>query len=325
MAFLPQRVILLNNFDGILLVNKPTGLSSHDVVKRIRKKLDIKAVGHAGTLDPFATGLLILLLGKATKISNYLLNQDKEYIGQVCLGILTDTWDRDGKILCEKTVDMGQEEIKSAVSSLRGELDLQVPIYSAIKKQGKKLYEYAREEKEVVVPSKRMLFKNISDLEFLSTSELRVKLNCSKGSYIRSWAMKLGEDLGCGAHLKELVRTKSGSYELEAALDLDEVLEMEKGAIGVSSSYIPIEKTLESWPSIRVDGKDEKLMRNGQISHSLSSRLSFLYKKFKMSSKSNKLEGFSGVKIYSGERSALVALLVTEGPNKFSIGNVFPT
>lgn len=315
----------MSEYNGLLLVDKPSAMTSHDVVHQIRKHLKIKSVGHAGTLDPFATGLLVILLGKATKCSNYILNEDKTYEAVIRLGKTTDTWDRDGKLVSESQKEIDFQKLQSSLPSFQGQLKLKVPIYSAKKINGKKLYEYAREEQDIEPPSVVMGFKSVSDFKILDDSSFSVKIHCSKGSYIRSWAMYVGEQLGCGAYLEELRRTQSGSYQLADAITLDEVLSADPGTITGLQSFVTIENCLKSWPSILVDGKDEKLMRNGQISHSLNSRLSFLQKKLKISNNSRVLVDHWGVKVFSADRRALLALLVAENSHKFSIGNVFPT
>lgn len=213
---------------GCLLLDKPAGLTSFETIEKLRKIVGVKKVGHVGTLDPLATGLLLACLGKATKLAQFLSGWDKEYIAQIKLGATTDTWDRDGNLL--ENVDVSAvflPEVSRAVSELTGEVALLAPEYSALKYQGKKLYEYARAGQKVPRPTKRVKIYS-ADILDLSVPFLKVKINCSKGTYIRSFAFELGQKLGCGAAVWELRRTKLGPYSLEKALTLDKITELLK-------------------------------------------------------------------------------------------------
>jgi len=213
---------------GCLLLDKPAGLTSFETIEKLRKIVGVKKVGHVGTLDPLATGLLLACLGKATKLAQFLSGWDKEYVAQIKLGATTDTWDRDGNLL--ENVDVSAvslPEVSRAVSELTGEVALLAPEYSALKYQGKKLYEYARAGQKVPRPTKRVKIYSAEILEF-SAPFLTLKINCSKGTYIRSFAFELGQKLGCGAAVWELRRTKLGPYSLEKALTLDKIDELLK-------------------------------------------------------------------------------------------------
>lgn len=295
---------------GLLLVDKPKGWTSHDVVSFVRKKLSLQAVGHCGTLDPAATGLLILLLGEATKLSQYLLEQDKSYEMQVALGITTATQDAEGEILETCMVHASPEEIRREAEGLQGELMLQVPSYSAVKVAGERLYRKARRGEEVETPSRAM---NFYDFEFLGlqANDLRARISCSKGSYIRSWVSELGEKLGCGASLSGLRRLRSEPYSLEQAISCEsiEVSVAEGRWVG---GYVPMAETLTNWKSLRVLGMDEHLLRNGQISQGLKAQLIRVFQPGQD----------LGVKIVSGT-SDLLALIGLEVGRGFVIRRVF--
>lgn len=263
---------------GLLLVDKPVDWTSHDVVAKLRRLFHLSAVGHSGTLDPFASGLMVMLLGHGTKLSDYILSQDKTYEVLVRLGIETDSLDKTGRILRESQVDITETRLQTALSRCQGEVELEVPVFSAIKVKGKKLYDYARSGKEVEVPLKKMKFYDLQLLEFDGRDRLRVRLSCSKGSYIRSWAAWLGKTLGCGAVAEELRRTTSRPFEIEKAVSLGQLEAWaEQGGTNWSErlgcSYIPLVEALPNVRRIRVSSRDEKLFMNGQISHDISARL----------------------------------------------------
>lgn len=252
--------------NGLLLVNKPSGLTSHDVVARVRRILGTREVGHSGTLDPLASGLMVLLIGEATKLSAYVTEGDKSYHVSLKLGVTTDTLDSTGTVLSEKPVPVGPEEVVKAALALTGDFTLPIPMFSAKKVDGKKLYEYARAGESVEQPSKVMRFWNVN-----SVGVGEYSLSCSKGSFIRSWVQLLGERLGCGATMSGLIRTASHCFLLEDAKTLEQLESL--GAASVSNLLVPLDSALKGVKSIRVKGQDEGLMKNGQISHSLRSQL----------------------------------------------------
>ena len=193
---------------GVLLVDKPTGMTSHDVVREVRKKLQMKTVGHAGTLDPLATGLLVILLGEATHLSDDLLNNDKNYHVRVKWGVETDTWDVKGRVLKEDLSPIDGQQVALEAQKLVGNLELPVPIYSAVKLKGKKLYEYAREGQNINLPKREMNFYNLV-VDRVGEGFIDVEMSCRKGSFIRSWAHQLGVHLGVGACVERLRRMAS--------------------------------------------------------------------------------------------------------------------
>lgn len=203
---------------GILLVDKPRGKTSFSLVGVLRRLLKVKKIGHAGTLDPFATGVMVMLIGKAyTRLSDSFLAADKEYIAQVHLGIETDSYDCDGAIVSRSDHVPTLEQLQAAVEHFQGAIDQVPPMFSAKKQAGKKLYELARKGISVERPAVRVAVDTqLIDYTYPHAT-LRVK--CSKGTYIRSIAHDLGKMLGCGAHLSELQRTRSGAYSLEECID----------------------------------------------------------------------------------------------------------
>ncbi|MCE5316425.1 MAG: tRNA pseudouridine(55) synthase TruB [Parachlamydia sp.] len=206
------------SFEGLLLVNKPSGKTSFSLVSTLRKLLNVRKIGHAGTLDPFATGVMVMLIGKNyTRLSDQMLCQDKEYLAEVHLGIATDTYDCDGKPTSTSPLIPTLEEIESALAHFQGEIEQQPPMFSAKKIQGKKLYELARKGKTIERPSAKVYVST----HFLNYSYpyLTLRISCSKGTYIRSIAHDLGISLGCGAHLSALQRLRSGTFRLEDCID----------------------------------------------------------------------------------------------------------
>lgn len=210
----------------IVNIVKPTGMTSHDVVSAVRKILNIKKVGHTGTLDPDASGVLPICVGKSTKVSELILNKDKSYICELTLGINTDTYDSSGEILERFNVGVTEEEIKNAFETQRGEIDQIPPIYSALKVNGKRMCDLARSGKvdEIVVKSRRV---NIKDINILSINNNKIMfyVKCSKGTYVRSICYDIGKELGCGGHMSFLLRTSSGKFNLENGITLEQLQE----------------------------------------------------------------------------------------------------
>lgn len=207
-----------HQLEGILLVNKPQGKTSFSLIRDLRRLTNIQKIGHAGTLDPFATGVMIILIGKNyTKLSDRFLLGDKEYLAEVCLGVSTDTYDCDGKIVASSKKIPSFAEVQDVLNHFQGEIEQVPPMYSAKKVKGKKLYELAREGIEIARNSAKVQVST----EFLSYDypSLTLKIVCSKGTYIRSIAHEIGNMLGCGAHLAKLKRTRSSQFFLEDCLD----------------------------------------------------------------------------------------------------------
>ncbi len=234
--------------DGIANINKPPGLTSHDVVARVRRITGQKKVGHAGTLDPLATGVLPVVLGKATRLVEYLADADKAYRATVVLGATSDTYDREGTITPTLGAVMPSlREVEDALATFRGEIEQLPPMYSAIKVGGKKLYELARSGTEIKREPRRVTIHTL-ELEAYEPPTVHIFVECSKGTYIRSLAYDLGAALGTGAYMNELVRTRHGPFTIECAITLEE-LEKSVQEDSWQSSLYPPEYILQDWPS----------------------------------------------------------------------------
>ncbi|RMD93408.1 MAG: tRNA pseudouridine(55) synthase TruB [Calditrichaeota bacterium] len=212
----------------ILAVNKPADWTSFDVVNKLRRVSKIKKVGHAGTLDPFATGLLLICFAKATKQVNELVDLEKEYEGTIVLGTETDTHDLTGKIRATHSVpELKIEDLENVIAHYRGEIEQIPPMYSAVKHKGQRLYQLARKGKQVERPARKVKIFRF-DILSLNKTSFDFRIVCSKGTYIRALARDIGRELGCGAYVHRLVRTRIGSYRLEHAWDLDALVKQIK-------------------------------------------------------------------------------------------------
>lgn len=212
----------LKEIEGVLLIDKPTGMTSHDVVYRLRRKLQMQRIGHAGTLDPMATGLLIMLVGKATKISQYLMSTDKVYEGEVTLGVKTNTQDAEGEALTTMPVPaLTEEQVRAAMRGFMGDQYQTPPMFSAVKIGGVPLYKKAREGEEVE-REPRFIRVTAFDLLGFASPKITFRLACTKGTYVRTIANDLGDKLGCGAHLSALRRTGSGKFDISQCVPLAE-------------------------------------------------------------------------------------------------------
>lgn len=248
--------------DGILVVNKEKGYTSRDVVNIVSKHFNTKKVGHTGTLDPMAEGVLVLCIGKALKVSELLTNHDKVYIAGVTLGIKTDTLDMDGNILSTEAANIEREKIIEVVNSFKGSYMQEVPIYSAVKVNGKKLYEYARSNTSVKLPKKEV---NVYDIEVIDDIiyndgliNFKIKCHVSKGTYIRSLIRDIGDKLGVLAVMNSLVRTKQGSFDINEAYKIDEIKNNKYQLLDIYLAFPKI-------PKIKVDDNVAFKVKNGVI------------------------------------------------------------
>lgn len=208
---------------GVLLVDKDPGMTSHDVVAIARRSMGIKKIGHCGTLDPMATGLLMLVVGRATKIQDLLMSEDKQYVGTITLGATTTTQDAEGDTIEEREVgELSEEEIRAAFEKYSGNFEQIPPMVSAIKKDGVPLYKLARKGKEVKRDPRPVYVTNY-ELTRVSLPQIDFTVNCSKGFYVRSYAHDIGATLDCGGHLSALRRTRSGEFTLERAVGVDDL------------------------------------------------------------------------------------------------------
>lgn len=207
---------------GIFLVNKDKGISSNKAIQKLKKKLDIHKIGHFGTLDPNASGLLVCAINKATKLSDKFLNSDKGYIAEVTLGISTSTDDSEGEIVFQSEVETSIDQIESSLKQFRGKSMQIPPFFSALKHKGKPLYKYARDGEFITKPAREIIVHEIKDFKACLPT-ITFKIFCSKGTYIRSIARDLGESLGCGGHLSGLKRVLQGPFSLKNASTLDDL------------------------------------------------------------------------------------------------------
>ncbi len=300
------------SLDGILVIDKPLGMTSHDVVCRVRRKLNMKAVGHSGTLDPMASGVMILLLGQGTRLSPYYLNGDKAYEVDVKLGVTTETWDMDGKILQEKPpVDLGDGELNDLLCKYSGALELQVPSISAVKVNGKKLYEYVRNGEPVPVVKREMNFKSVKLVSRIPMG-WKAELVVSKGSFIRSWAHSIGEELGCGAAVSGLRRTSSFPYTIKDSVQLVEFENCRN--INGLKGFIPLSETLPNWPQYVVRGRWKTLVENGTVPDGMKWELNQLLAS----------DDTPGVRVKSADDGRLISLMLSKlAGNKIKVACVF--
>lgn len=256
----PRRAAPLR---GILNVDKPPGMTSHDVVDAVRRVAGQRKVGHAGTLDPMATGVLLVCLGQATRVSEYLMAGRKRYRATIILGTTTDTYDADGdEVSRGGRTDFTQQEIQGALAGFEGRIEQVPPMYSAIKQGGQPLHKLARQGKTVERAPRPVEIDEIEFVDWTSPS-LILEVVCSPGTYIRSLAHDLGQQLGSGAHLAALVRLGSGRFDLEEAVSLDRLEEAFQN--GQEGEYLlPLDEALLDWPAIIVSGDEALRIRQGQ-------------------------------------------------------------
>ena len=215
------------DIDGVLLVDKPTGCTSHDIVDAVRRRFGFKKVGHCGTLDPLATGLLMLVIGKATKIQDLLMAEDKVYIGTMKLGQTTDSQDADGQIVEEKPVPtLTQAQIEAVMKEFTGDFYQTPPMVSALKKQGVPLYKLARAGK-TVEREPRLVHISYFKIHEMAMPQVKFEIGCSKGFYVRTYCHDIGQKIGCGAHLTQLSRIKSGNFTLQRAISWEKLQSLE--------------------------------------------------------------------------------------------------
>ena len=249
----------------IVNIIKPTGMTSHDVVSAVRKILNIKKVGHTGTLDPDASGVLPICIGKATKVSELILNKDKSYICELTLGINTDTYDSSGEILEKFDVEVDEQKIKNAFDTQSGEINQFPPIYSALKVNGKKMCDLARSGKsdEIVLKSRKV---NIKDINILSINHNKIMfyVKCSKGTYVRSICYDIGKELGCGGHMSFLLRTSSGKFNLENGITLEQLQEYKENNI-LDKYLYDIDYVLSNLNYVQIHQNAYKYYTNGGV------------------------------------------------------------
>jgi tRNA pseudouridine55 synthase len=251
--------------DGILNLDKPRGPTSHDVVDRVRELTGIRRVGHAGTLDPLATGVLLVCIGKATRVSEYLMAGSKVYRARVRLGVATDTYDAEGQVVASASVDpikVGRAQVEAALTRFRGVIEQVPPMYSALKHEGKPLHRLARRGVEVERKPRRVEISRLELTEW-EPPECTLEVTCSSGTYVRALAHDLGQALGCGAHLTGLVRLASGGFRLEDAVTLDAFARA--AAKGLWADLLhSIDAALARFPALHLDADAARRLCSGQ-------------------------------------------------------------
>jgi tRNA pseudouridine55 synthase len=255
-------VAVEGSIEGILIVDKPSGITSHDVVERVRGLLNIKKVGHTGTLDPFAAGVMVICLGRATRVARYFEGLDKAYKAVLKLGVVTDTGDGEGTVLEDSEVpEFSPDEIESVLEDFRGRISQQAPAFSAIKVAGERLYAKARRGEKVSGPVRKVTIGTLQ-MESIDGDRLKLFVECSKGTYIRSLAYDIGRKLGCGAHCKSLVRTRVGPFSIEEASGLEEIVKLETK--GVLDSFLGLDEALGRFlEAVRITKEGARLLSHG--------------------------------------------------------------
>jgi len=309
---------------GLLLLNKPSGITSHDLVAKVRRALNTKAVGHTGTLDLMAEGLMVLVLEKATKLSPWLTAEEKIYSGVARLGQTTTTGDSEGEVLKDfGPQQLTLQEVQDATMSIQGEQTLRVPKFSAIKVNGEKLYDKARAGEDFTPPTREMCFYESKAFEVVEGHDVHFYVHCSKGSYIRSWAERMGELLETGAHLRKLKREAVGHWKLNDALtvefmeslsDLDNLEKVE--ALKSKAGFVPFERSIDNSEMLFLSDDESKLFLNGQIPNKVRPRLNPMIRAA-MNSESEKL-----VRVLD-KRNSMMGLLSISPEGKVKISRVF--
>ena len=304
--------------NGVINIYKIKGFTSHDVVAKLRGIMKQKKIGHTGTLDPDATGVLPVCLGSATKLCDMLTDKEKEYVAKVRLGIVTDTQDMTGTVLCQKEVNVNEKQVTEALQTFVGEYEQIPPMYSALKVNGKKLYELAREGKEVERKARPVTIHYIEIMD-MQLPELTIRVGCSKGTYIRTLCHDLGERLGCGAAMAALERTKSGEFTVETALTLAELEKKLKeagdnrGAV-IEDYVIPVDKMFSKLQELRLLPEWERLVQNGN---------SFEERNLKKELQNKKRTDKSEYRVYIGDNVFMGVYRYCEAQRKFSPVKMF--
>ena len=247
--------------NGIINIHKEAGFTSHDVVAKMRGICRQKKIGHTGTLDPQATGVLPVCLGSATKLCDMLTDKDKEYVAELLVGQVTDTQDTTGQVLEEHPVTVSEEDVRVAIMSFVGDYAQVPPMYSALKVNGKKLYELAREGKEVERAARPV---HIAEIEILDMAlpVVKMRVACSKGTYIRTLCNDIGAKLGCGGTMQSLVRTRVGNFRLDEAVTLSQLEEF-RDADRLEELLLPVDRVFAECPALHIQEKWRKLLDNG--------------------------------------------------------------
>ncbi|MBH27888.1 MAG: tRNA pseudouridine(55) synthase TruB [Chloroflexi bacterium] len=264
--------------NGWLLVDKPSGVSSHDVVQRARRIIPGCRIGHTGTLDPLATGLLVLGIGNTTRLSEYLISQPKRYTAVIRLGVTTTTFDADGDIMSEEDIKIGAAEIESILPNFIGSIEQVPPIYSAIKIGGERAYKLARSGKTVKMSPRSVRIDQLAMVDYCSP-DVTLEISCSSGTYVRSLAHDLGESIGCGAHVLCLRRDVVGPFSLHQSYQLEDI-EQTHDSSELSSLLLPSGDAMVGWQQVCLGEDDVRKIRHGnsvKVSGCVSENLALAY------------------------------------------------
>ncbi len=245
---------------GIIIIDKPRNWTSHDVVGKLRRLLGERRIGHAGTLDPMATGVLPVFVGRATRAAEFAADGEKEYLAELTLGLVTDTQDITGTVLSETPADITIEELEAVLPRFRGDILQLPPMYSALKRNGKKLYELARKGVEVERQPRPVTIHSLTVEGQGGPNVFRFRAVCSKGTYIRTLCHDIGQALGCGGVMSALRRTRAAGFGLEQAVTLEQVESAGENTVGL---LLPVDSLFERYPAITIEGRQERLCRNG--------------------------------------------------------------
>lgn len=247
---------------GIIIIDKPQGWTSNDVVSRLRRVFNTRRIGHGGTLDPMATGVLPVFVGRATRGVEFFEHAEKTYETTLRFGITTDTEDTTGKVLTERPVSLTKEDVLGILPQFRGEIMQIPPMYSALKVNGQKLYDLARKGREVERQPRPITIHELELLDF-SGNEARLRIRCSKGTYIRTLCKDIGEALGCGGCMAQLRRVRAGEYTLDGAISLERLLAESDAGMDVGHYLIPIDTMFDSVPRLNLTPNQARAVRNG--------------------------------------------------------------
>lgn len=287
--------------NGIINIHKEAGFTSHDVVAKLRGICGQKKIGHTGTLDPQATGVLPVCLGSGTKLCDMLTDKDKEYEAELLLGVVTDTQDATGEVLAQNPVTVSEKEVRNAVACFQGEYQQIPPMYSALKVNGKKLYELARAGKEVERKARPVKIHEIEILE-LSLPVVKLRVACSKGTYIRTLCADIGEKLDCGGTMKSLKRTRVGSFLLRDSITLME-LEKLRDEGRLTERVIPVEDCFAEYPALHVKEEFTKLLDNGNFIYPAQTMENQCYEAGRWVRVRRQDGSFAGIYAFDGGRS----------------------
>lgn len=259
---------------GVINILKPSGMTSHDIIRRLRKLLNIKKIGHSGTLDPAATGVLPVFVGRATKAIEFFEKDDKEYTAKICFGITTSTADSEGEVIniYPDPFEINRGELEKTLAEFIGEIKQIPPMYSAVHYKGKKLYELARQGVTVEREPRRVRIYSIKVIEVCSTSAV-IEVICSKGTYIRTLCEDIGKKLGFGAHLSKLRRTRSGPFDIQNSFTLEQIEENIKNDT-LEKVMLPVDKCLYGMPAVVLEYPDDSFFIKGKLIHENFNHLS---------------------------------------------------